>query len=92
MATYGPTETELPDKLANGRFFINPEALRTIYREILSDICNANTDTESGLEWRAACKGDPTKLIQDLEKEAEGITATLSGNIAHDFYATHSLR
>ena len=32
MATYGPTETELPDKLANGRFFINPEALRTIYR------------------------------------------------------------
>ena len=74
------TSTPLPSA-DEGRFSIQPEAIRTGLNEMLADIVGSFEDTESGKDAKREAGNCPITLLNQLKDEADNITNTMVGKI-----------
>ena len=74
------TTTPLP-AADEGRFSIQPEAIRTGLNEMLADIAGTFEDTESGKDAKKEAGNCPLPLLNQMKDEADNITNTMVGKI-----------
>ena len=72
------TSTSLPSA-DEGRFSIQPEAIRTGLNEMLADIVGCHEDTESGKAAKKDAGNCPIILLNQMKDEADNITNTMVG-------------